>query len=311
MGVHIAVALPEAVAVLFYLAQFRSAKRENTMHRISKQFVTTSEGDIFVQSCGSGAIPVCILNITSFGTALIPDALPHFADQGCTVHAIDLLGYGRSDKFVRPLAMEQIADVMIEAIRALGLSKTILVSGHYTGLPAIEMASRNDGLVERLVLDGTPFYSAEMRAAQTVPVPADWQEDGSHARTHWEHFLHLLQKLNPGMTVPAQPDHRFRQAYIALLEVFAFSPPTMQPLLDFPIEDKLASLRCPALVLRGGTDWNRTSHEEFTSRIADVREHRFDGVHPMHDIFHPERAKEYVDVLLPFFAEARAVSPAL
>jgi pimeloyl-ACP methyl ester carboxylesterase len=274
------------------------------MQKISKHFVGTRGGDIFVQSCGASGTPVCILNTTSFGCAMMADALPHFEQAGYAVHAIDLLGYGKSDKFSRSYTMAELADIMTDAIHALGLTKTILVSGHYTGLPAIEMAGRSDGLVERLVLDGTPYFPPEKRANSTPPTPADWLEDGSHATTHWDHFLQLLQKLNPGMVLPAQPDQRFRQAYIALLEVFAFSPPTMQPLLDFPIEDKLMALPCPTLVLRGGTDWNREHHHQFTSRIPDVSEHLFEGVHPMHDIFKPERAKEYVDVLVPFFARS-------
>jgi len=276
------------------------------LQEITKAFAQTSHGDIFVQEVDGGGPVIALVSITSFGSALVDQALPLFAQRGYRALALDLMGYGRSDKQREAWPIARYADSIEEALGALGVDRATLVTGHFSGLTGVELAARQCPIVERLVLDGTPYRTAEERAAlirKGPPVPVAWQEDGSHAVDHWKHFLHLIKLLNPGLVLPEAPDPRFRHAYMALLEVFAFGPNTMDALTGFAIERKLPEIEVPTLLLTSDTDWNRTTHARFREAIAHAGEHAFPGVHPMHDIFRPERAVEYVDVIEAFVRE--------
>lgn len=273
------------------------------LHEISKSFAQTSHGDIFVQEADGGGPVLALVSITSFGSALVDQALPLFAERGYRALALDLMGYGRSDKRREAWPITRFADSIEEALGALGVDRATLVTGHFSGLTGIELAARQCPIVERLVLDGTPYRTADERSdliRKGAPAPVAWQEDGSHAVDHWKHFLHLIRLLNPDLVLPEAPDVRFRHAYMALLEVFAFGPNTMDALTGFAIEQKLPEIAVPTLLLTSGTDWNRKTQPLFAAAIPHATEHVFPGVHPMHDIMRPERAVEYVDVIDAF-----------
>lgn len=273
-------------------------------HRISKSFAETEHGDVYVQQADGGGRAITLLSVTSFGSALVGEALERLAERGYRALAIDLMGYGRSDKRHGDWPVERFADATEQALVALGVESTILATGHFAGLTGIELAARRSPLVDRLVLDGTPYRSPEERAAlitNGIPGPVPWRADGSHAIDHWQHFYHLAHMLNPDFDLPEVPDERYRHAYLALLEVFAFGPSTMDTLTGFPIEDKLRALGdLPVLLLTSDTDWNRATYHHFTAALPNAQQHRFPGVHPIHDLSRTGRAIEYVEVIDSF-----------
>ncbi|MDO7843412.1 alpha/beta hydrolase [Sphingomonas immobilis] len=273
-------------------------------HRISKSFAETEHGDIYVQQADGGGAAITLLSVTSFGSALVGEALELLAARGYRALAIDLMGYGRSDKRYGLWPVERFADATEQAMAALGIAETTLVTGHFAGLTGIELAARRSPAVRRLVLDGTPYRTPDERAAlieKGITPPVPWREDGSHAVDHWKHFHHLAHMLNPDFALPAVPDARYRHAYLALLEVFAFGPSTMDALTGFPIEEKLAAIGdLPVLLLTSETDWNRGTYHHFTAALPGAARHAFPGVHPIHDLSRTGRAAEYVDVIERF-----------
>ena len=78
----------------------------------------------------------------------------YFANHGWNVLVPDLPGHCRSQG-APPTSVEAAADFVIGLIRASGQSKVALVGHSFGSLIAMEVASREPGLVNKLVLIGT------------------------------------------------------------------------------------------------------------------------------------------------------------
>ena len=80
----------------------------------------------------------------------------YFANHGWNVLAPDLPGHCRSQG-TPPSSVEAAAEFVIGLIRAAGLGAVSLVGHSFGSLIAMEVASREPGLVNKLVLIGTAF----------------------------------------------------------------------------------------------------------------------------------------------------------
>jgi pimeloyl-ACP methyl ester carboxylesterase len=80
----------------------------------------------------------------------------YFANHGWNVLAPDLPGHCRSAG-TPPSSVEAAADFVIALIRASGQGQVALVGHSFGSLIALEVASREPGLVSKLVLIGTAF----------------------------------------------------------------------------------------------------------------------------------------------------------
>ena len=274
------------------------------MSKIYKRFVETAAGHVHVQEAGSGPRTLVLLSITSFGGALVDRVLPGLAELGYRAMAIDLMGYGRSDKRDKDWFVETFADNVEEVLAVCDIGQFGLVCGHFSGWMGIEIAGRNRPALKALMLDGTPFISAETRRAnlERGPVPSTvWTEDGTHAIEYWKRAYGILKKLNPAMTLNVQPEQKLREIYVALLESLIFEPNTMAAANHFDIENKLPLVNVPTMVMCGDFDWNLPHHEKFLAAIANSTNLRLPGVHPLHEFLKPERASEYVAHVHQFF----------
>jgi pimeloyl-ACP methyl ester carboxylesterase len=94
------------------------------------------------------------------------------------------------------------------------------------------------------------------------------------------------------------------------METLCFEPGTSAAANAFDIEDHLARLRTPTLVLCSDHDWNLKHHDRLVAAIAQARPWRFAGAHPLHALNHPERAQEYVDAIDVFLRDVLTAGPA-
>lgn len=79
--------------------------------------------------------------------------LDHFAEQGYRVIALDMLGYGKSDKPASfPYTMEAMGDVVWQVLDKKNISKPILVGHSMGGQTALSFAIRFPGRARGLVL---------------------------------------------------------------------------------------------------------------------------------------------------------------
>jgi pimeloyl-ACP methyl ester carboxylesterase len=146
------------------------------------------------------------------------------------VYAPDLPGFGRSDRPKRVLDVPQLADALAAWMTALELGPAVLIGNSLGCQIAVELALRHSERVACLVLQGpTPDPEARTARQQFLRQVLNGRHDGS-ARMTWIAFSDFLR---------AGP-HRL------LL--------TLRHLLRHPMEQQLARVRMPALVLRGTRD---------------------------------------------------------
>jgi haloalkane dehalogenase len=246
------------------------------------------------------------INITSFGSVLLGAVLPALAALGYRALAVDMMGYGRSDKRSGPTwFIETWADNMEQAFDQLGIAPDGLICGHFAGLLGVELALRKRPGMQALVLEGMPLIPPETRTASLAagtPPPIIWDEAGTHAIEYWKVAYKLMKILDPGIELGV-PNQKVREAYISYQETRCFEPSTMEAAASYAIEQKMAQIRLPTLVMCSDTDWNLKSHDQVVASIPTSREHRFQGIHPLHEFSRPDRASEYVAQLQGFFAD--------
>jgi 2-hydroxy-6-oxonona-2,4-dienedioate hydrolase len=158
---------------------------------------------------------------------MIPTAL-RLASQ-CSVYALDLPGFGRSEKPRRVLNLTELAEVLAAWMRECKLTHAVLLANSIGCQVIVDLATRHPELVERLVL-----------VSPTVD---------RGARTASRQFFRLL------LDVPREP---LTLALIALVDYLEAgmgrAAQTFGYALQDRIEEKLPHVRQPTLVVRGGRD---------------------------------------------------------
>lgn len=145
------------------------------------------------------------------------------------VFAVDLPGFGRSERPSRPLGLVELAEALATWMRATGLRSATVVGNSFGAQIGVELAVRRPRLVERLVL------------ISPTPDPA--------YRTPRHQLLRLLLDAirEPvsllGLVVSDYLRCGARAALNALAEALAH-----------PLETRLSSVVAPALVVRGTRD---------------------------------------------------------
>lgn len=158
---------------------------------------------------------------------MIPTAV-RLASQ-CSVYAIDLPGFGRSEKPRRVLNLTELAEALAAWMRESGLEQAVLLANSIGCQIVVEMALRYHELVERLILV-SPTVDRE-------------------ARTAPRQFFRLL------LDIPREP---LTLPFIALVDYLQAgmgrAAQTFGYALQDRIEEKLPHVRQPALVVRGARD---------------------------------------------------------
>jgi pimeloyl-ACP methyl ester carboxylesterase len=145
------------------------------------------------------------------------------------VFALDLPGFGRSDKPVRPLRLVELAEAAAGWMRASGLRSATIVGNSYGARIAAELAMRRPRLVERLVLVGPTTDPAFRTRRQQI------------ARLLLDATREPLSLL--AIAVGDYMRCGTRRMLDALREA-----------IDQPLEQRLAMIVAPTLVVRGMRD---------------------------------------------------------
>ena len=164
---------------------------------IRRGYVQGRWGQVHYCACGDG-VPVVLLHQTSVSSLMFVAGMPALASHGFRVIALDTPGYGASDAPPAMPTMDEYADNLLRVFDALGLEAPHLL-GHHTGagIAAIH-AARYPERVDRLVLQGVPWFDAATRAHFSP----DWfgsftpRPDGGHLLEAWQQRVSVM----PGWT---------------------------------------------------------------------------------------------------------------
>jgi len=145
------------------------------------------------------------------------------------VHALDLPGYGRSEKPAKPLDVPALADFVARWVYTMGCAQCHIVGNSFGCQVAAELAARYDGLVETVTLiSPTVDPSAPSLLLQALRLLRDMPQEPFRL---WAN--HLVDDCRAGP--------RFALALI-------------RAMMENHIEANLPRIAMPALVIRGERD---------------------------------------------------------
>jgi pimeloyl-ACP methyl ester carboxylesterase len=269
--------------------------------QVSKHYVRTAQGELHYRRCGESGPVLVMLQILPFATVMFEPLLPQLAQAGLRCVALDLMGYGRSDKRQFNWMVEDFAANIDEAINRLELEPAFLLGGHFAGMVAAMVALRRPAL-RRLVLDGTPAWPAAYRgnlAAEMGVKPFTVTADGQFVMDCWKQVIAMMNLLNPGFQVTEQTAPRLRDFIVQLLET-TYGPSVVPAMAGFDMSLVLPKIKVETLILTSEEDSQVKFFPVLMEGIAGATGKVFPGVHPMHDIGHPERVAEYAETLSEF-----------
>ena len=273
-----------------------------TQYRVTKHYVGTSRGELHVRRCGESGPILVMLQILPFSTSMFEPLMPLLADSGLACVAIDLMGYGRSDKRRETWLVEDYADNINEAIDRLGLQPDFMLGGHFAGMVTASAATRRAVPPRKLVLDGTPVWPAAYRAniaAEMGVKPFTVDASGQFMTDCWAQVMAMMQLLNPGFAPSDATATALRTFAVQLLET-TYGPSVVPAMAAFDMGLLLPQIRIPTLILTSEGDSQVKFFRTLVDGIAGARGHLFPGTHPMHDLDHPERVRDYADTLTGF-----------
>lgn len=217
-----------AVAGRRLLARRRSEEPTGRLHSVWSPVGGFSIHARISEGGAPGALPVVLVHGYGVsGSYMVPLARRLAAEL--PVYVPDLPGHGRSDKPEWTLRVPELADALRGWMDAVGLRRAALLGNSMGCQIVAELAVRHPERVDRLVLVGPTADAA--------------------ARTARQQVFRLLR------TAPAE---RLSLALLLAVDYLRAGPKRLvgelRAMLEDRIEDKLAEIEAPALVIRGGRD---------------------------------------------------------
>ena len=152
---------------------------------IRKAYVDTKDGQIHYRYCTGTGAPILFFHMTASSSAAFESVMTHL-DGFRPLYAFDLPHYGQSFVPTAEPSYEYAADIMRQAIDALGI-KTFHCFGHHGGTNlSAQLAVDNPDRVLSIMLAGTTFPTVEesrQNAKYIYDNPADLR--GSQAISAW------------------------------------------------------------------------------------------------------------------------------
>jgi pimeloyl-ACP methyl ester carboxylesterase len=244
-----------------------------------RAYADLPHGQVHYAECGPADAPaVLLLHQTPRSWAEYREVLPLLGARYRAI-AMDTAGFGASDPPVGPASIESWAAVAAQLLDALGIGPAHVVGHHTGGVIAIELAARHGARVRSLVLSSTPCTDAEFRRVRAERPPIDAVEasdDGSHLAALW--------RRRQGFYPPGRPE--LLQAFVLdALKVSGDVEGGHRAVASYRMEDRIAAVTQPALVIRAGADPFAAPHAEHwlrllpQARLADIPE----GMVPLPD----------------------------
>lgn len=225
---------------------------------IRKGFIHVDGRHVHYRVCGAGPA-VVMLHDSPRSSVLHLRSLREFGDA-FTVYALDTPGYGQSDPLPaepRP-AIEDYADALAAALRALGLRGATVYAYHTSSKIATACAVRHPGLIGHLLLDGIsiPAQLAPDAFVDRYMSPFEPDTTGAYVAAQWTKVRDLHRyfpwfDIQARTRVPtAEPGAQALHEYA--LDFFAAGPHYSMAYgaaMRFPARPALEALSTPTTVM--------------------------------------------------------------
>jgi 2-hydroxy-6-oxonona-2,4-dienedioate hydrolase len=217
--------------------------RRPTRPRLSRRSVTVGAHRLHLRTGGpatpTGPPVLLVPGLGMSGRYLSPtaDALAEYR----RVIVPDLPGVGRSPHPEAPLTPPELADLLHELLRATVDGPAVVVGNSFGSVVAVELALRHPGSVYRLVLT-SPVVAPQVRNLASVLR----RFLGAMCHEPVSYLAIAVTDTMRGWSVKGRAN--------------------LRTLLDYPLEDRAATLTVPTVVVRGRSD--RLVPAAFARRLA-------------------------------------------
>jgi pimeloyl-ACP methyl ester carboxylesterase len=190
----------------------------------------------------AGKLPIVLVQGLGISAGYMIPTMSEMAKYA-KVFALDLPGFGDSEKPAHIFNIAELADVLADSMRVVGIERAVLVGHSFGSQVTAEFALRHPAMIERAVLAAPTF--------------------DRHARSFFRQFGRLLWNSR---------NEPFRLILLAVKSYFKFGfrreAQTLRFALADRIEDKLPQIRIPALVVRGESD--TVVPQRWAKEVADL-----------------------------------------
>jgi pimeloyl-ACP methyl ester carboxylesterase len=186
--------------------------------------------------------------------------IPEFSRDRRVV-AMDLPGFGCSDLPEHDISIEHYADWTFRLLDELGIERGTIVGNSMGGFIAADMAIRRPDRVQRLALVSAAVFWQEYRRAQPL-VELARRSDAIVARAltrvtddvATRPRLRAWALATAGFRYPHLIERQLAHELVRSARRTDGYLPALEALADFPLEEELPKISCPALIVWGAQD---------------------------------------------------------
>lgn len=264
---------------------------------IRKGYADTEAGQLHYREAGEGPALV-LLHWTPSSGRMFEAAMADLAGTHRVI-ALDLMGYGRSDRRPGDWLVGDFAGNVLEGLSALAVERCALYGGHMGAAIALEVAAQAPRRVEKLILDGAPAWDAETRAAiakhMSGGTPPPIEEDGGHLMKLWQGIAFFRKEWDAERPLPEIAPEAAWGHVVDLIETGFLS--SSRALVENDMAARASAVETPTLCLTADGDPLSDQHDKMLAALGNATGHRFAGPHPLH---RPERMGEWVAAIKAF-----------
>ena len=213
--------------------------------QIKRAFLDTEDGQILYRIGGEGK-PLLLLHMNPRSSDEYRELMPILAQQRQVI-AMDLMGFGDSDKPPRMYYIADYAKTVIALLDELGIEKISILGNHTGAFVATEVAAAYPERLDKLILGNVAGFGEEGKAKlfELFDIGFKIEEDGSHLTKRW-----LARSRYVGS---AELNHRW-----VLDDLKGFGHPlyAVWAVGNYCLEaeERLRKIKCPTLILWGMDD---------------------------------------------------------
>ena len=283
-----------AALVLFAVSSAARADDPSILDKAESKFAKAGDAKVHYKSIGDGKTAVVFVHGWCCDNTVWADQVAALAGKVRTI-ALDLPGYGKSDKPKTPYTMDLFADGVDAVLKDAGVEKAVLV-GHSMGTPVVRQVYRKvpDKVAALVFVDGSlrPFTTDKAQAEQFLSMFKE------------ETFKEVAPKFLSGMLPAADAALKERVEKLVAAADPAVAISSMKNMMDdkWWKEDPV---KVPSQALMAPSPFWTDDYKAFVKKLVPDLDYReFPGTG---HFFFLEKPKEFNAALIEFLTKQQVV----
>lgn len=264
---------------------------------MKRDYVDTPDGQLHFRTEGSGKA-LLLLHCATISSDEFSEVIPILGKSYWAI-AVDLPGYGLSDKLPYKYSIEKCAHSIVRFMDALDITKANIMGNGSGASIAGEIAISHPERVDNLILSSCPYYTPEVREVRLKDPrfhPMEIKVDGSHIMKAWEYLSNYVPRSRP------ESWHRVVVNYL-LSGVNAED--AHQAVFRYEMEKRLPLIKQRTLLISGTDDVYYNTLEITKSLIPQCRVRLVEGGGVGGSLIKWERPEEFSKIILEFLANPK------